>query len=290
MPEFETQTLKGNQINVRMNLRIEQKYAENWSQVLIAINDITAQKYAELQEYEAKRLSLELDKEYELNKAKKHILDMLSHEYRTPLSIILSSSQLLKMKQLKFADSSNDKHIRIIGEQVRHLENLLDQSLDAVRFGSGEMNFQPEKFDLVQFVHSVAMAFANKLVINFNEHSIVEVMADRILIRYILVNLLANAIKYSSDDKTVDIRIENISNHVQIIVRDYGIGISPQDQKHVFDLFYRGANISNIPGTGLGLNLVKECVELHNGSINLESVEGVGSTFYINLPILLDDN
>lgn len=258
--------------------------------------DITERKLAEFEVGKA------LLKERELNDLKSRFVSMTSHEFRTPLTTIQSSTELLE-----YYYQSNDKrhlrHLKRIQTAVAHMTQMLNDILLIGEAEAGKWDFKPNPLDLVEFcrclVEDLQPSIKNKKMIAFNyqddctrqsqnqeqklDHSPLPLLDERLL-RQILSNLLSNAIKYSPINSTV--QFDLIYSHKIIIfkIKDHGIGIPQEDQSRLFEPFHRATNVGTIQGTGLGLAIVKQCVDLHQGEITVDSVAG-STTFTVKLPL-----
>ncbi|MCU7497207.1 MAG: PAS domain S-box protein [Ignavibacteria bacterium] len=242
---------------------------------------------------ETKRKELEqeinnaLMKEKELNRLKSKFVSMVSHEYRTPLTAILSSAELLELFGVDMEQEEKAEYMDNIKNSVDYLTSLLDDVLLINRSESGRMEYDPAGFELISFCREILKTMMDgtkcriELRYGFEAKN---VCMDKKLIRHILMNLLSNAIKYSSEGATVCFNITSSEGYVNFEVEDSGIGIPFEDQPHLFEPFFRADNVSNIPGSGLGLSIVKSCVELHKGSISFESYPGAGTKFMVSLP------
>lgn len=236
-----------------------------------------------------------LEREKELNELKSRFVSMASHEFRTPLSTILSSATLMS----KYTDANQkdkrSKHFERIKSNVKELTGILNDFLSLGKLEEGRITSNPEKFEINQFVSDVIGEIKliqgksqNIKLISLDDN--LEVILDRQFSKNILLNLLSNAIKYSPTGKQIEVKINSQDKHLRIDIKDDGMGIPAKDQKHLFNRFFRAHNVTNIPGTGLGLNLVQKYVEIMNGNISFVSEEGVGSTFTVILPVTLDQN
>jgi signal transduction histidine kinase len=216
---------------------------------------------------------------------------MASHEFRTPLSTILSSLNLMtKYYELK-DDNKFKSHTVKIKSAITNLTEILEYFLSVEKLDTGHFKIEPDTFDLVDFITQhmedvkdvlkdkqrfVSQLPNNQLIINH----------DKKLIRTILQNLISNAIKYTPENGEIKITLMEANNHFEIKVFDNGIGIPPNEQKHLFERFYRAKNAANIQGTGIGLNIIKKYIELIGGSITFTSVLNQGTVFTVNLPIV----
>lgn len=245
-----------------------------------------------LQKLEESQLDLSeaLNKEKELNEIKSRFVSTASHEFRTPLSTVLSSAALLSKYVKTEEQDKRERHIRRIKDSVKHLNDLLEDFLSIGKLEEGKIRPQPEVTEVNEFLDEVAEEM--KAIAKPGQRILVEpdgdmlFTTDRKLLKSILINLVSNAVKFSPEDGVISLQASNNNNHMVISVRDNGIGISEEDQQHIFTSFFRGKNALNIQGTGLGLHIVKGYVELLQGTIHLNSKLGAGTTITIELPSL----
>ncbi len=253
--------------------------------VMVNARDITERKRLD-------EIWLALEREKELNTLKTRFFSMASHEFRTPLSTALAAAQLLENSQTEWDNTAKRlRNLHRIQDSVRNMVQLLDDILTINRAETGKLAFNPEPLDLVDlchhFVEEMRLNSETKHHLTFNCVGIAcPISVDQKLIRSIVANLLSNAIKYSHQAGDVNLAIEFQPDWVAIEVRDRGIGIDPIDLTQLFEPFHRGKNVRTIPGTGLGLVVVKKCVDLHQGSIEIVSEIGIGTTCLVKLPIL----
>jgi PAS domain S-box-containing protein len=250
------------------------------------VEDISLRKIAE------EEIKNSYQKAKELAEVKSRFVSMVSHEFRTPLSTILSSSELLHTFGNELKPEESEKQFNRIEKSVDNLTELLNDILTMNRNDSEVQVVNKEEIEIIslcrQFIEEVRNFYKNAPLILFNSNVIhYTLQSDKKLLRQILVNLLTNAIKYNHEQNTIKMAIE-IDTHVLISIKDNGIGIRQEDKINLFDPFFRGSNTSGIPGTGLGTSIVKNSVELLNGEIWFESELGIGTTFYINFPITND--
>ena len=254
--------------------------------------DITERKQAEIEIVKA------LEKEKELSELKSSFVSMTSHEFRTPMSTILSSSELLEHYHHKFTEEKRLAHLHRIQSAIHQMTQLLNDVLTIGKAEAKQLKFQPELLDLENFCQKITeemqLSIGNSHEIIFSkEGEIRPSYLDEKLLRHIFSNLLSNAVKYSPQASTVYWQLKVESDGVAtpgedraiFQVQDQGIGIPDADQKRLFDSFFRGTNVGMIPGTGLGLAILKNCVDLHGGEISLSSKIGVGTTFTVILPL-----
>ena len=252
-------------------------------QILGTTVDITEQKRAE-------EIGRALEAEKELRKRQLRFFSMTSHEFRTPLSTILGSAQLLKSCAQAWPEEKRLRNIHRIETAAKNMTQLLDDLLTINRAESGKLEFNPHPIDLEQFCHRLVeelqLNVSSKNQITFvTQGQCPKVSLDEKLLRSILINLLSNAIKYSPQGGEVHLALMCEGEEAVFQIQDSGIGIPKEDQEHLFELFYRGKNIENISGTGLGLSVVKKCLELQGGKISLNSEVGVGTTVTITIPL-----
>jgi signal transduction histidine kinase/serine/threonine protein kinase len=231
-----------------------------------------------------------IQKEKEVNEVKTHFICMTSHEFRTPLTTILSSTELLEHYGHNWEQDKKQIHFDKIQKAVARITNLLDDILLINQVELDKLKFQPVCLDLVKFFQNVVDE--NSVKLDRNKYQLIFstkaasllVCIDEKLIRYMLNSLLSNAIKYSPKGGAIELSLITKNEHILFIVKDRGIGIPQEDYKNLFNIFYRAQNVGTIPGVGLGLSLVKKCVELHNGKINFISKLGEGSEFIVEIP------
>jgi PAS domain S-box-containing protein len=246
--------------------------------------DTTARKRAD-------EIRLALEREKELSALKTRFFSMASHEFRTPLSTALAAAQVLENSDSDWLDREKRlRNLRRIEDAVKNMVQLLDDILTINRAEAGSLAFNPKPMDLGvccrNFIEEMQMSAGDRHHMVFRIHGPVRsVPVDEKLMRSMLANLLSNAIKYSPQGGDVDLDLEFQAARVLLRVQDRGIGIAPEDRQQLFEPFYRGKNIRSIPGTGLGLVVVKKCVDLHGGSIEITSEVGRGTSCLVSLPI-----
>lgn len=247
--------------------------------------DITERKRAE------EDIRKALVKERELGQLKSTFISRASHEFRTPLTTILTFSELLEQYSHKWPEQRRREYLQRIQAAVKHMTGLLNDVLLVNKAEAGKLAFNPAPLNLKAFCHTLIEELQ---LSDSGQHSInlivqnsfpEQLPMDEKLLRQIFTNLLSNAIKYSSAGG--DIQFELFFQHGEVVfqVKDQGIGIPPEDQQNLFESFYRAKNASNIPGTGLGLSIVKKCVETHNGRIKVDSEVRIGTTVSVTLPL-----
>lgn len=230
-----------------------------------------------------------LEKEKELSELKCRFWSMAAHEIRGPMTSILGCAQLLEQENHNLTEERRREFLYMIQQSVRSMDQLLNDLLAIGRVEGGSLKFEPAPLDLDQFcrdlVEEIQFSTNSNHRIRFTSQGHCEnVYLDQKLLRHILTNLISNAIKYSPQGNTVYFDLSCIAGQITLQVRDTGIGIPPDAQKHLFEPFQRASNVGKIPGTGLGLTMVKRCLDMHGGQIAVESEVGVGTTFTVNLP------
>ncbi len=234
-------------------------------------------------------LSEALDKEKQLSEIKSRFVSMASHEFRTPLSTVLSSASLLSKYTGPDEQEKRDRHIHKIKNSVKHLNDILEDFLSLGKLDEGKVEAHALGFDLKEFIEETAEEVKGLLKpgqqIRHRHTGPVHVNSDKKLLKNILFNLISNAIKFSGEGSVIELQSDVSANGFRIGVRDHGIGISQADQEHLFSSFFRAANALNIQGTGLGLHLVKRYTDLLNGTINLHSELQKGTLVTIFIPV-----
>ena len=232
-----------------------------------------------------------LKKEKELNELKSKFLSLVSHEFKTPLSGILTSAILLEKYQLTEQPEKREKHIKTIIGKVQYLNIILNDFLSLERLDSSNENYKFKTFNLSKVINEVVYN-ANMLLKSGQHINISQNIAEYVLfqdekiLELTLNNIIYNAIKYSPENTDIDIEISKKKNNLIIKVADSGIGIPKKDQKFIFNRYFRAENALNIKGTGSGLSIAKAHLENLGGSIRFISTENKGSVFLIELPII----
>ena len=272
----------------------------------VVVRDISDRKKAEAE------LRKALETERELSSLKSRIITTISHEYRTPLTTILSSAELLESYGDKLTQERKLIHLRRIQNSSQHLADLVSDVLFIGQAEADRLKFNPAPLNLKQFCQelveeirsasqnqrrvsasteapdsqaSLERAMPRELVTFTSRGNCTNPCLDERLIRQSLTNLLSNAIKYSPQESTVRFDLECKESVAVLSIQDEGIGIPAEDLPKLFESFHRASNVGTIPGTGLGLAIVKKCVDLHGGQITVDSVLGVGTTFVVTLPL-----
>jgi PAS domain S-box-containing protein len=229
-----------------------------------------------------------LDREREMSELKTRFVSMASHEFRTPLSIILSSTTLIEQYGVGEKDERINKHLLRIKSSVNNLTNILNDFLSIDKLEQGKVELEHEDFDIPEFIkeviEDVSLLRKDGQAINVFHAGESSVVMDQKKLRYILINLLSNSIKYSPTDTEIRLTSDNNMEMLQISIEDHGIGIPEEEQKYLYNKFFRAKNIGNVQGTGLGLTIVKRYVDLMGGFIDFSSEPGKGTTFTLRLP------
>jgi len=229
-----------------------------------------------------------LQKEKALSEMKSNFVSMASHEFRTPLSTILSSVSLLGQYKTTEQQDKRDKHIRLIKSSVSEMVAILEEFLSLEKIEQDKVYVKKEVFNLKELAERINTQFNTTLkpaqVILYRHIGKEEVCLDAGIINHVLNNLLSNALKYSPEATEVSFETGVGENAVTLKVKDRGIGISQEDQEHLFERFFRASNTGAIKGTGLGLHIVKRYVDLMQGTIFVDSEIGKGSVFIVTFP------
>jgi PAS domain S-box-containing protein len=229
-----------------------------------------------------------LEKERELNELKTRFVSMASHEFRTPLTTMLTSLSLVTKYGENNDKSSQAKHVGKIKSSIHNLTDILNDFLSVSKLEEGKIENLPELLNVQTYIAEIIseMEFlaVNNQIIQYNHTGESIVNVDKKLLKNILFNLISNAIKFSPEGGIIDVKSSIEDSKFKISVQDHGIGISKEDQKHLFERFFRGHNATHIQGTGLGLSIIAKYAELMNGTIDFESQENKGTTFTIIIP------
>ena len=230
-----------------------------------------------------------LSKEKELSDMKSRFVSMASHEFRTPLSTILSSASLVAKYIQADEQEKRDKHINRIKSSVTNLTDILNEFLSLGKIEDGKIVAHFADFNVKENLEAVCSEMQSHVrtgqIINYKHQGNEMVNLDPSLLRNVLINLLSNAIKFTTENGSIDVASVVENNTILLSVKDNGIGISDEDQEHLFERFFRGANVTNIQGTGLGLHIVGKYIELMNGQIDFISELEKGTEFIIKFNI-----
>jgi len=299
-----TRSILGGAEEGRFEVRLHGRFGQRWmamfAQVLYdedghragvagTLHDITERKRMEQKTREA------LQRERELNKLKSSFVSMVSHEFRTPLSTIRSSSEMIARFIKQGRDDKRDKYLRRIRRQVDRMTRLLGDvittsKLDAQNHGPDRVNTDLRYF-MREIGEEMRSHFGHHRRLNLEADDLPrQVPVDRDLLHHIVGNLTSNALKYSPDDAPVDIKLTLRDEDLRLRVRDYGIGIDASDEPHLFQAFYRGGNVGKVEGVGLGMTIVRRAVDVYAGSLHWSSTPGGGTTFTVHLPLETDES
>lgn len=235
-------------------------------------------------------LHLALSKEQELVKLKNQFVSIASHEFRTPLTTISLAAGFIRRYKSGITEKTIDEKVVTIEKQVSHMTYLLDDILVVGKADAGKLPVHLAPMEISPFIRNLAgeVEKAHGSTHRIEIHETLqyrEIMSDEKLLRNIVINLFTNAVKFSPASERVDVTVTTEMDELNLVVRDYGVGIPERDRQNIFEPFFRGANVHAIHGTGLGLSIIKKAVDLLKGSITVESREGEGTSFHVTLPI-----
>ncbi len=235
-------------------------------------------------------LNAAYEREKELGELKSRFVSMASHEFKTPLSTILSSATLLGKYKTEEDQEKRDKHINRIVNSVNNLTSILNEFLSVGKLEEGNMTVKLEEVDVVDLLEDVcqemqALAKEGQHLIFTNNSKNSKLQSDKYMLRNVIVNLLSNAIKFSPTNETIEIQVDSDPSQLSIRIEDKGLGISKEDQEHLFQRFFRARNATNIQGTGLGLYIVTKYLELLGGELKMKSELNKGTQFVVVLRI-----
>jgi PAS domain S-box-containing protein len=266
--------LKNQQIN-QLNETLEQEVAARTQALQNTLDKL---------EVNAKELEISLEKEKVLGDLKTRFVSMASHEFRTPLTSILGSATLIE-KYTKAEDQpKREQHINRIKSSVSHLTEILEEFLSVGKLEDGKLEIHPSEFSIRDFLQDILTDFSTyQQSIHLELASDFSCIQDASILRKVIFNGLSNALKFSQ--KEVVIQVVQRDNTVELIIIDQGIGISLEDQKHLFERFFRGGNATVIQGTGLGLHLVDRYMRLLGGRVQIKSELNKGTELHLQFPI-----
>ena len=274
--ELEKVTTEIRKLNADLELKVEQR-------------TMILKEALQRLEQSQKELSEALDKERQLSEIKSRFVSMASHEFRTPLSTVLSSASLLEKYKTTEDQDKRTRHIDKIKNSVRHLNEILEDFLSLGKLDEGKVGIHLSEFDLKAFIEETAdemkglLKKDQRLVFRYKGDTLIN--SDKRLLKNILINLITNAMKFSDEGKEIVIEAEINGNQAIVSVEDQGIGIGREDLAHLFSSFFRGGNAMNIAGTGLGLHIVKRYVDLLMGQVRVQSELNKGTKAYIVIPV-----
>jgi PAS domain S-box-containing protein len=266
-------------------LRTQKEEVESVNKQMEKLNEELEHKV----EVRTHELSKALSKERELSDLKSRFVSMASHEFRTPLSTILSSVSLIGKYTEATEQDKRDKHILRIKSAVNNLTDILNEFLSLGKIEEGKIQVHLSIFNIkeqVQLIISEITPILKKgQYIKYTHEGFTQVNLDTSLLRNIIINLVSNAIKFSPEDSTIWVDSRCSENEITLTIKDEGLGIPEEDMKHLFERFFRGKNVVNIQGTGLGLHIVSKYVELMGGKIEVQSQLETGTRFILKFTI-----
>ena len=263
----------------QLNTELEQKVADRTTMLRETLAQLEVSK---------DELAEALEKEKELSDLKTRFVSTVSHEFRTPLSAILSSAALIGRYETTEQNDKRMKHIETIKENVKNLNDMLGDLLALGKLEEGLVGACTSSFSCLQFMRDFVTDMQEicgkqqQIILNYNGEEMA--CLDKRLLKNCLINLVSNAIKFSPDDGLITFDVSNTLDQLEVEIQDQGIGISEEDQKHLFERFFRAENAQNIQGNGLGLHIVSRYLEVLKGSISLSSQVNKGSQFKITIP------
>ncbi|MBD2728391.1 CHASE3 domain-containing protein [Nostoc sp. FACHB-892] len=280
-------SVRHSQDNIRNRMLIEFLGTFLSFAILLGVYTLLYQQLVKRQQ--AETLQKTLAQEKELSELKLRFFSMVSHEFRTPLSIILGSAQLLAQSNQQWTEEKKLKNLYRIQSSARSMNQLLTDILTLTRAEAGKLEFHPELMDLEAFCINLIedLQFSNQQqhTIKFiSQGNCTHAKLDENILYSILSNLLSNAIKYSLPEETIFLILSCEPHAIFFQVKDNGIGIPSEFQEHLFEPFHRANNVGKIVGSGLGLAVVKKCLEIHHGEIYVDSEVGGGTSFTIKFP------
>jgi signal transduction histidine kinase len=271
----------------KLNTELEERVAERTRELGEAIQKLERTNKTLYQAQIEIRKALQ--KEKDLHELKSRFVTIASHEFRTPLSTVLSSASLIAKYKTTEDDPKRIKHVERIKSAVSNLTSILNDFLSISRIEEGKIENLPSEFDLVEFTEEITEEMQG--VIKPGQHifyqhtgNVSRVNLDKKLLKNILFNLLSNASKYSAEGKEIYLSTRIDGGTLILTVQDQGIGIPDADKAHLFTPFFRAQNVTNIQGTGLGLNIVKKYVDIMEGNLDYTSELNQGTTFTITIP------
>jgi len=275
-----------------INEKLENKVKERTKDLEILVEKLKNEVIErELAEKEAKRM---LDKEIELSQMKSDFVSMVSHEFRTPLTLIKSATQLLDEYEESLENEEKKDYRKRIIKTVDYMTDLIENVIFIGKTDNDINKISVKEINLFEFTEQLIADILiseeiNKEIITNYELNENTFFNDEKLIKLILINIISNAIKYSDKNTKIEINLkskyQNLEhNFILFEIKDYGIGIPEIDKEKIFDLFHRSNNVGNVSGTGIGMSVVKQSLKILNGNINFVSELNVGTTFFIEIP------
>lgn len=269
----------------RVNAELELKVEERTKILKETLHELEASK---------EELSIALEREKELNDLKSRFVTMASHEFRTPLSTILTSASLIGKYKTSAEEEKRLKHVERIKSAVSNMTLILNDFLSAGRLDEGKISVKLVSIDIPEFISGCLAEISNVLKkgqeIEYHHTGPNHFVTDKQFLKNIIINLVSNSSKFSAENKSLQIITHNDIEELQFQIKDHGMGIPFEEQRNLFQRFFRAKNAMNVQGTGLGLSIVEKYVELLRGTITFESELNKGTTFYINLSKQNEDN
>jgi PAS domain S-box-containing protein len=264
------------------------EYASHLEEVVEERTLSLKQSVRELQKAK-EEVSQSLEKEKELGQLKSRFVSMASHEFRTPLSAVQLSASLIDKYAEPLHSPQISKHVNKIKNAVGNLTTILNDFLSLEKLEAGRVEPSYTTFDLIKLAEEITeemqlMAKQNQNILYQHTGTSSMVQLDINLLKNCIINLITNAIKYSGENSFIEFNTEINISGCSVTIKDNGIGIPENDQKHLFEAFFRAHNTGNIPGTGLGLNIVARYAALMNGEVDFQSNVNEGTSFTISFP------
>lgn len=261
---------------------------ENGQRLLVTLRDVTERLRADAERATAQQINHQFEREKLLNEQRQRFINFAAHEFKNPLTAIRSSNSILLEYGERMTEIARRRHHEQIEEQVQRMLDLIGDMLSVGRLNEGSAGISLQHLDLAAFtqaaIDDIRASYPNQPYRYDADLADYTVSADAKLLQQIITNLLGNAARYSPDKRLVTVKLSRERDTLILRVADQGIGIRPEDLPSVFEPFKRGSNVGSISGTGLGLSIVKQSVELHGGTIEVESALGYGSMFTVRLP------
>ena len=256
----------------------------------LATANAKLQAEAEALEQTRTELARALEQERELGELKSRFVNMVNHELRTPLGITMSAVELLQHYHERLPQDRRDELLGDIHRSTKTMAGIMEEVLLLGRVEAGKLGYKPEPIDFPQLAAKLtdeSLSATNRRcpITWIAENDLSGATGDEALLRHIFQNLLSNAVKYSPENSPVEFRARREGTHAIVTIRDHGIGIPREEIPRMFEAFHRCPNVGDIPGTGLGLVIVKRCIDLHHGTITLVSELGRGTTWTVRLPL-----